>query len=474
MYKKSNTKWLKHYDFILLDIISCLVSFVLAYYTYFYNFRDLPLDLYRTTIFVTFLIDIVVIFFQEPFSGILERGYLKELKVTLIHVTEVVLMILAYMFITKLSSIHSRITISLFVAYYFIISYITRILRKKQLKALFSKSTKQSDVSLLILVEKEMIDSVKNDIINKNYNNYNVIGLCVLDDDKHKTEYDGIPVVCDVNNISEYVCKEWVDEVLFISKNSIAYKKIIEDFVVMGITQHIKINVVEELSSTVNFVEKIGSYTCLTSSIKTANNTQLFLKRMLDIVGGFIGCLITIVLMIIFYPIVQIKSPGPLIYTSERIGKNGKRFKFYKFRSMVTNADDLKKDLEKDNIMSNGMMFKVENDPRIIKGYGEFIRKTSLDEFPQFFNVLKGDMSLVGTRPPTPDEWENYKFHHRVRLSVKPGITGMWQASGRNEIKDFEEVVKLDSYYAHNWSLGLDIKLLLKTIALVISRKGSM
>ena len=157
----------------------------------------------------------------------------------------------------------------------------------------------------------------------------------------------------------------------------------------------------------------------------------------------------------------------------------------FKIRSMKMNAEAEKEQLQAQNRVSDGMMFKIEWDPRVIgnvelpdgtrkTGIGEFIRKTSLDEFPQFFNVLKGDMSLVGTRPPTPDEWEKYKFHHRARLAAKPGVTGMWQVSGRSEIMDFEEVVKLDTDYIQNWSLGLDIKILLKTIWVVIKGKGAM
>ena len=107
-------------------------------------------------------------------------------------------------------------------------------------------------------------------------------------------------------------------------------------------------------------------------------------------------------------------------------------------------------------------------------GLGEFLRRTSLDEFPQFFNVLMGDMSLVGTRPPTPDEWEHYELHHRARLSTRPGITGLWQVSGRSEITDFEEVVRLDTQYINNWSLGLDLRILLKTVGVVFQRKGAM
>lgn len=157
----------------------------------------------------------------------------------------------------------------------------------------------------------------------------------------------------------------------------------------------------------------------------------------------------------------------------------------YKFRSMYRDAEERKKELMEKNRIKDGMMFKLDFDERIIgnkimpngekkTGIGDFIRRTSLDEFPQFINVLKGDMSLVGTRPPTVDEWEKYELHHRARLSIKPGITGMWQTSGRSNITDFEEVVRLDTEYIKNWTPGLDIRILLKTVVSIVSRKGSM
>ena len=161
----------------------------------------------------------------------------------------------------------------------------------------------------------------------------------------------------------------------------------------------------------------------------------------------------------------------PEVFAQVRVGKNGRQFKFYKFRSMNVNAEEQKKELMAQNEM-DGHMFKMANDPRIFP-IGKFMRKYSIDELPQFWNILKGDMSLVGTRPPTVEEFENYDLKHKARLGIKPGLTGMWQVSGRSDIKDFEEVVGLDTYYIAHWDLGLDIKILLKTIKVVVTGRGS-
>ena len=160
-----------------------------------------------------------------------------------------------------------------------------------------------------------------------------------------------------------------------------------------------------------------------------------------------------------------------LFFRQQRVGLNGRIFNMYKLRSMYVDAEERKKELMDRNEM-NGLMFKMENDPRITR-VGRFIRRTSIDELPQFFNVLKGDMSLVGTRPPTVDEYRQYESHHKRRLSMKPGITGLWQVSGRSDIENFEDVVKLDVQYIDHWSLGLDLKLLCKTVAVVFAGRGA-
>ena len=239
----------------------------------------------------------------------------------------------------------------------------------------------------------------------------------------------------------------------------------------MGITTHS--NITDLLKDDKNIVvEKYAGHMVLTSTLKFAEPRQLFVKRVMDIAGGIIGPFLTFFLILVFGPIIYIQSPGPIFFSQERVGRNGRKFRIYKFRSMYLDAEKRKEELMSQNKMK-GFMFKMDNDPRIIP-IGHFMRKTSLDEFPQFWNVLKGDMSLVGTRPPTVDEYEKYEIHHKARLATKPGLTGMWQVSGRSDIVDFEEVVQLDMKYITEWNIGMDLRILFQTVKIVFTGKGSV
>jgi exopolysaccharide biosynthesis polyprenyl glycosylphosphotransferase len=206
-------------------------------------------------------------------------------------------------------------------------------------------------------------------------------------------------------------------------------------------------------------------------SAAVSNAKWMIVKRIFDVVAGFVGLILSIPIILITAIPLLIESPGPLFFKQDRVGKNGRIFKCYKLRSMYPDADKRKAELMKNNKM-NGCMFKMDNDPRITK-VGRFIRKYSIDELPQFFNVLKGDMSLIGTRPPTVDEFEKYESRHKRRLSMRPGITGMWQVSGRSNIENFEDVVKLDCQYIDEFSPMLDLKIFFKTIYVVLTHKGA-
>lgn len=192
-------------------------------------------------------------------------------------------------------------------------------------------------------------------------------------------------------------------------------------------------------------------------------------KRLVDMVGAAVGLGITAIVAIPVAIATQFDNPGPIFYSQTRVGLNGRTFRIWKFRSMVVGADKLKHLVHN---QAKGHIFKNENDPRITR-IGRFLRRTSLDELPQFWNVLMGDMSLVGTRPPTVDEVMKYEPHHWERLSVKPGITGEWQANGRSTVKDFEDIVKMDLDYQHKWSIAYDISLILKTILVVLKKNGA-
>ena len=277
-----------------------------------------------------------------------------------------------------------------------------------------------------------------------------------------------------------YKRQRWVDGILLsVKRNILLPQDFIAQCVEMGVTVHAELAMESENTKNQR-LDRVGGFIVLSTNIRIASQKQLFMKRMLDICGGLVGMAITAVVTVFLAPAIYIASPGPIFFSQTRIGKNGRKFKIYKFRSMYMDAEERKKELMAKNEMQ-GFMFKMDADPRIIgsgpdgtrHGLGWFIRKTSLDEFPQFWNVLKGEMSLVGTRPPTVDEWEQYEHHHRARMATKPGLTGMWQVSGRSDITDFEEVVRLDKEYIENWSFGLDIKILLKTVLVVLRGSGS-
>ena len=218
-------------------------------------------------------------------------------------------------------------------------------------------------------------------------------------------------------------------------------------------------------------VYQIGHYPVVEYNIHKYPSGMLAMKRVMDIMGGIVGCLLTLILTLILGPLIKLDSPGPVFFSQTRIGKNGRKFKIWKFRSMYKDAEARLSSLAGANKM-DGLMFKMDNDPRITR-VGRFIRKTSLDEFPQFWNVLKGDMSLVGTRPPTEKEFLQYDGYYRRRLSMTPGLTGAWQVSGRSEITNFDDVVALDLDYIDHWSLWLDIKIILKTVEVIFTGKGA-
>ena len=299
-----------------------------------------------------------------------------------------------------------------------------------------------------------------------------IAGVIVMDEDQTGRAISKYSVVANKDTMMDYIKREIVDEIYIDvdSRMREELRPMVLQFEDMGITVHLRLDVLDGFKDFNTTMGTFNSIPVVTFSNREFDAKDMTVKRTFDIVGGFVGVIIMFIAMIFVGPFIKLESPGPLFFKQKRVGKNGRYFYIYKFRSMYVDAEERKAALMAQNEM-NGLMFKMDDDPRITK-IGKFIRKTSIDELPQFINVLKGDMSLVGTRPPTVNEFKQYEGHHKRRLSVKPGITGMWQAYGRNSVKDFEDVVKMDLDYIDNWSLGLDIKILCKTVVTVFTEGG--
>lgn len=470
MYEETKGRFYKHLDFIILDFIVLQASLLLAYTlrhgigwacgetTYIYMGIALG------------VCDLGVALLAQSYRDILKRGYLKELRATLIHTTSVMVLTIVLFFLIQRGQDVSRLTVLYIWIGGSILMCTSRLLWKECVRTHIKRA---KDVRWIVLVSSQcLVEETMKAIKAIEYRDYRVNKIILVDGENPRSDIMGISVMPLDEAALEYLRTNVVDEIFI---NLPPHIEVPDDFLEgcyhMGITVHINLmRHPYEIGNKV--VEGFAGYTVLTSGMKIASPVQVLLKRSLDILGGLVGTMITGLLTLIIGPIIYLKDPGPIFFSQTRIGKNGRQFKIYKFRSMYMNAEERKKELMAQNEMQ-GLMFKMTNDPRILPGIGEKIRAWSLDEFPQFINVLKGDMSLIGTRPPTVDEWEQYENHHRKRMAIKPGLTGMWQVSGRSDITDFEEVVALDAQYITEWTLGLDIKILLRTVLVVFAKDGS-
>ena len=462
----------------------CLqAAFVLSYWARLGFSNPYANVLYQALGVLIEAFDLVVLLLFRTLSGVRKRGFLQEFIKTLQHTLWLLAAGCIYLFSLQKGGLYSRVSFFLMYLFYFVLTYLVRVLWKAFING---RRGSVSGRSLLIVTTSSAAAGIIKRFRQDEFSRILISGLAIVDRDLRGEEIEGISVVACRESLPEYVCRKWVDEVFikYPSDELISWE-LVRQIAETGVIIHLNMIKDDNLPGRQQMVQRLGGYTVVTSTMNTMTTGQAFVKRLIDIVGGLAGCLVTAILFIFIAPVVHKKSPGPIFFKQERIGQNGKKFKMYKFRSMYLDAEERKKELLELNRVKDGMMFKMEFDPRVIgneiledgtrkTGIGDFIRRTSLDEFPQFFNVLKGDMSLVGTRPPTVDEWEKYEMHHRARLAVKPGITGMWQISGRSDIDDFEEVVRLDLEYINSWSLSLDIKILFKTVKQVLSGKGAM
>ena len=487
MNQKPLKGWLKHADFILIDLLCLQLSFLVAYWLIVRVGNPYSVSSYAYLGEVLLLSQLVTIVFSNNYKGIIRRGMLDELYKVVLFATTMLLVLLLFLFVFHTTIVVSRLQVGGTMVLYIIFDYLLRFINKKRIFKNSSNSKNKLGKSLVLITAGYLVDDAIKKLTDPDTYRDHFISGCILTDGDFaavKTTTD-VPIVALNDESINRIKNNWVDEVFVLQPNGYSIDKdLMDDLIDMGITVHICPELLTDDNWTTVEMRKLGKYKVLTSSIKFVPADQLFIKRLMDIAGGIVGCLITAVLFIFVAPAIYIKSPGPIFFSQERIGLNGRTFKMYKFRSMYMDAEERKAALMEQNKLGTGLFFKMDDDPRIIgsekkdkngkpKGIGNFIRNTSIDEFPQFWNVLKGDMSLVGTRPPLKSEWNLYDLHHRARMTVKPGITGLWQVSGRSEITDFEEVVRLDREYIENWSIKEDIKILLKTIVVVLTHRGA-
>ena len=496
MYKRKVRGWSQHIDFMFLDnlciLLSLLAGFLLSGQTEGLNSR-----FFWSIALEAVLINLVVMIVLDTYHSVLHHSPWDEMIRLLVQTGHVVLILLIFQLLHQTGGGNLPQIALYAIPLYILLCYIVRQTYKSYLK---KKHHILNRHSMLIALEVSQIPTVIPRVLRSNYGSYRFSGIAIMGKDpseeqaRHELrslweqypELETIPIVATSDTLEHYLTNNWVDEVyLDVPPNADLPVNLINNLMRMGITIHTALTNLDELESRHKNVEWICGHLTITTSLGYITGRDVFLKRIMDLVGGLIGSLITVILLPPIAAAIWLSDPGPVFFKQTRIGENGKKFQMYKFRSMYMNAEERKKQLARESGQEDQLMFKLEHDPRIIgqrqlpngtwkKGVGGWIRDLSLDEFPQFFNVLKGDMSLVGTRPPTVDEWLRYEPFHRSRMSTKPGITGLWQVSGRSEIRDFDTVVRLDREYIENWSMKQDIQILFKTIWVVVTRKGAM
>ena len=459
-------------DFLVLDMLMVSVAYVLAVHVrmqleidYIFVWQSV-LEVQWIAILLIYDVSALA---TSAYTNIIRRDKGLEFRAVFKQILLTFAIFTIYLYMVQLSFDFSRLIFGFTAVFSLFAIYAERLVWKNFVRR---RILKKNNLPQMILIgTSNRVPEVIREFKARPYDLFHIMGVIITDKDMTGETIENIPVVSDVDHYKEFLLSNVVDEAYLSLGSGKLQNDIVDYLLEMGIVAHICLLMnTEHLPNRMQ--ESLGGHMVVTTSNQVTSVFQLWLKRIIDIVGAIVGLIITGVLYIIVAPQIKKADPGPVFFAQDRVGKNGRVFKLYKFRSMYTDAEERKQALLDQNELT-GAIFTIEDDPRILPGIGDKIRRSSIDEFPQFLNVLKGDMSLVGTRPPTLDEFSSYDAHHKMRLSFKPGITGMWQVSGRNNITDFEEVVRLDNEYIKEWSIWLDIRILLKTVAVVLRKEGA-
>lgn len=472
MYRKRNQ--LMEIAVCLIDGIVMLFSlFVAGMLRYQNSYELMERENMPGLCCVILVLHVAAFYFLKVYDGFFKRGRYRELLLSVKYNLILVAGGTLLGFSIKNDIFTSRLVMGYFFAINTVMIWLVHIFIRNRDRIMRSR---RNASNLLIVTTEERVEEIVSRFLRSKEVNWNIAGVVLLGGGHMPEGLEEIPVISDQEDAYlEYATQHVVDEVFIqvdmIQKREKFLKNMVLEFEKMGVVVNLNLDLFDLGPAGEKRIYNLEQYHVVAFSSRLFDYRMVVLKRLIDIFGALVGLMITIPVGLVLAPFLLLESPGPLVFCQQRVGVNGRIFNFYKFRSMYADAEERKKELMAQNEVQ-GLMFKMEHDPRITK-VGEFIRKTSIDELPQFWNVLKGDMSLVGTRPPTLDEYQQYSYYQKRRISFRPGITGLWQISGRSDIKDFDEVVKLDLEYIDNWSLLLDFKIIFKTILVVFRGSGA-
>jgi exopolysaccharide biosynthesis polyprenyl glycosylphosphotransferase len=422
------------------------------------------------SVFMTYVLwfGVCLVFFMRTYGlyrPIQQMSGLHELRMTA-HASIVAGLTLCGTLYLSSRAYISRIEIALTLVIAFLMIIVRRMVRRHMMYKRFRAGIETRNV--LIVGAGRVAHALRNHLNSLDHLGFRFKGFVAITEEE--SDSGDTDIVGDFRNCLKLARTLFVDEI-FLSVP--ADKKLVLGLVQEARTAGIDVRVVPDLYDGLAWnapVEYVGQFPTIPLHRRDFPIGAYLVKRALDLTLAAVGLLVLSPILAIIAIWIKVESEGPVFYAAKRIGRKGRCFDCYKFRTMVTNADKLKKDLEHMN-ERKGILFKIVNDPRITK-VGAKLRKYSLDELPQLYNVVRGDMSLVGPRPPIASEVEQYELSHLKRLDVLPGLTGLWQVEARQD-PSFDSYISLDTAYVENWSLGLDLKILVRTVGVVIMGTGS-
>ena len=476
MHVQNKYSWIKHIDFIGINLLALIIAFVVSFYLKFDSISMIFDSTWASLLAILCLINIVITLVLNPYSSILRRPYYVDAVKLFLLTLYSFIVVAIFFYLLKIGAVYSRVTLVTTFVLYYILSVAFLFIRKKLILEgkiqLFNVRKRQ----LVAVIDPRGMGDVLDSVNSSEVKEYEVAGLCFpVSSDKYGDSIDGIPVIKRAELV-DFVLNNHIDDV-YISVapgefDAASYKALVDN----GVNVQLDIESMIGIRTDDQFISNVGAFTTLSVGPYAMDSNQAFyliVKRILDVFFGLIGCVLLIPLAIVIkISYLLAGDASSIFYTHKRIGQFGEPFQLYKFRSMVPNADEVLKELLKQPEYKEQWERnqKFDKDPRITP-IGKILRKTSLDEFPQFINIVKGDMSLVGPRPLVEGELEE---HNGLTLynKVKPGITGWWGCNGRSNI-NYRERLELEYYYVKNCSLYLDILIVFRTAASVIRRDGA-